>query len=237
VQVAAAGQTSANDLMLHATAITEINLPRSLQYWSSELEEFAHRFIARRDSNATTEVINALESIAIDYSELRKTSVTLHIDPDFLLAGALSDISDVLNPVYESTQHIIDDAIASKSERIVQHSISTMGRMAWRAMSIEARGVGDQRIALLAFAASFYLDRAVRSAFAANMNDATLAAITSLNSILLRRPLEIELTALQSSSTKPFSPSQQMEWQSRTRPMYFVRLVRCCVRSSSKLRI
>ncbi|SDP49606.1 hypothetical protein SAMN05444050_7056 [Afipia sp. GAS231] len=196
MQVAAAGRTSPGDLMLHAKAITGTNLPKTLQYWSSQLEEFAHRFIARRDSNAATETIDALESIAIDYSELRKKSVTLHIDPEFLFAGALSDISDVLNPVYESIQHIIDDAIASRNERIVQHSISTIGRMALYAMSIEARGVGGQRIAPLAFAASFYLDRAVRSTLAANMNDATLRAITSLNSILLNRPPEIELTGV-----------------------------------------
>jgi len=196
MQVAAAGQTSDSDIMIHANAITGTHLPKTLQFWSSQLEEFAHRFIARRDSSATIETIDALESIATDYSELRKKSVTLHLDPEFLLAGALSDISDVLNPVYESIQHIVDDAIAAKNEKIVQHAMSTMGRMALYATSIEARGVGGQEIAPLAFGASFYFDRAVRSALAANMNDATLRAINSLNSILLKRTLEVELTGV-----------------------------------------
>jgi hypothetical protein len=196
MQVAAAGQTSAGDLMLHAKAITATHLPKTLQFWSSQLEEFAHRFIARRDSNATIETVDALDSIATDYCALRKKSVTLHLDPEFLFAGALSDISDVLNPFYESIQHIIDDAITVKNERIVSHSISTMGRMALYAMSIAARGAGGQQIAPLAFGASFYFDRAVRATLAANMNDATLRAITSLSAILLNRPLEIELTGV-----------------------------------------
>jgi hypothetical protein len=196
MQVAAVGQPSAGDLMLHAKAITGTNLPETLRHWSSQLEEYAHRFIARRDSNATIETIDALEAIAFDYSELRKKSVTLHIDPEFPFAGALSDISDVLNPVYESIQHIIDDAIASKNEKIVQHSISTMGRMTSYAMSVEAGGVGGRRTAPLAFAASFYLDRAVRSILAANMNDATLGGIARLDTILLGRPSEVELTGV-----------------------------------------
>src|SRR5450755_4321956 len=82
MQVAAAGQTSAGDLMLHAKAITATHLPKTLQFWSSQLEEFAHRFIARRDSNATIETVDALDSIATDYCELRKKSVTLHLDPE-----------------------------------------------------------------------------------------------------------------------------------------------------------
>jgi hypothetical protein len=195
MQVVAVGQPSAGDLMLHAKAITGTNLPGTLRHWSSQLEEYAHRFISRRDSNATIETINALEAIAFDYSELRKKSVTLHIDPEFPFSGALSDISDVLNPVYESIQHIIDDAIASKNEKVVQHSISTMGSMTSYAMSVEASGFGGHRTAPLAFAASFYFDRAVRSVFAANMNDATLTGIAKLSSILLNRPSGVELTA------------------------------------------
>jgi hypothetical protein len=196
MQVAAVGQPSASDPMLHAKAITESYLPKTLQFWSSQLEEFAHRFIARRDSNATIETVDALHSIATDYCELRKKSITLHLDPEFLFAGALSDISDVLNPVYESLQHIVDDAISAKNEKIVQHSISTMGRMVLYAMSMTTREVGDQQIAPLAFGASFYFNRAVRAVLAANMNDATLNAITSLNSMLLNKPPEIELTGV-----------------------------------------
>jgi hypothetical protein len=196
MQIAAAGQTSADDVKLHAMMITGTHLPRTLQFLSSQLEEFAHRFIARRDSNATVETIDALESIGNDYCELRKKSVTLHIDPEFIFAGALSDISDVLNPVYESIQHIIDDAVAAKNEKIVQHSISTMGRMALYAMSVQSNDVGGQQVAPLAFGAVFYFDRAVRSVLSANMNDATLRAITSLNSLLLKRPLDIQLTGI-----------------------------------------
>jgi hypothetical protein len=64
------------------------------------------------------------------------------------------------------------------------------------AMSVEAGGVGGRRTAPLAFAASFYLDRAVRSILAANMNDATLSGIVRLDTVLLNRPSEVELTGV-----------------------------------------
>jgi hypothetical protein len=191
-----AGHFSDGDRLLHASVITGSHLPKTLQYWSAQLEEFAHRFIARRDSNATIEVLDALVGIAFRYAELRKESVTLHIDSQFLFAGALSDISDVLNPIYENVLHIIDDAVAGKNERVVQNSIVAMGRMTVHSMSVAATGVGGHKTAPLAYGASFYFDRAIRSALAASMTDAVLVAIASLRSILLSRVPEVDVAAM-----------------------------------------
>jgi hypothetical protein len=196
IQAAAAGQTSDSDRILHASVITGSNLPKTLQYWSSQLEEFAHRFIARRDSNATIEVLDALEAIAFRYAELRKKSVTLYIDAEFPFAGALTDVSDVLNPIYESVLHIIDDAVAGKNERVVQSSIGAMGRMTSHSMSVAAMGMGGHKIAPLAHGVCFYFDRAIRSALAANMTDGVLVAITSLRSVLLNRVAEVDVAAM-----------------------------------------
>jgi hypothetical protein len=196
IQVAATGEASDTDRMIHAQTITASDLPRILQRWTSQLEEFAHRFIARRDSNATIEAVDAIETIAREYADLRKKSITLHIDPQFPFAGPRSDISDVLNPVYESVLRIIDDAISSKNERVVQHSIDSMGRMALHAMSIVTKGTGGQRVAPLTYAALFYFGRATRSALAANMLDATLHGIAALQRILLGRPMDVDLTGV-----------------------------------------
>jgi hypothetical protein len=196
IQVAAAGKISDGDRLLHASVITRSNLPNTLQYWSSQLEEFAHRFISRRDSNATIEVLSALEAIAFRYVEIRKKSVTLYIDAEFPFAGALTDVSNVLNPIYESTLHIIDDAAAGKNERVVQSAIGAMGRMTSHSMSVAATRMGGQMEAPLAYGASFYFDRAVRSALATNMADAVLVAITNLRSLLLNRDPEVDVSAM-----------------------------------------
>jgi hypothetical protein len=196
IQGAAAGQTSNGDRLLHASVITGSHLPKTLQYWSSQLEEFAHRFIARRDSNATIEVLDALEAIASRYAELRKKSVMLYIEPEFPFAGALTDVSDVLNPIYESVLHIIDDAVAGKNERVVQSSISAMGRMTSHSMSVVAMGMAGQKTAPLAFGACFYFDRAIRTALEANMTDAGLVAIANLRSVLLNRSSEVDVDTM-----------------------------------------
>jgi hypothetical protein len=202
IQVASTGKASAADQLLHASVIVRSNLPKTMSYWSSQLEEFAHRFIARRDSNATIGVLDALEAIAFRYAELRKKSVTLHIDWEFPFAGALTDVSDVLDPIYESVLHIIDDAVAAKNERVVQSSIRAMGRMTSHAMSVVAMSAGGQKIAPLAFGACYYFDRAIRSALAANMVDPALTAVTSIQSILVQRVPEVDVSSMISQANE-----------------------------------
>jgi hypothetical protein len=180
----------------HAAAIAARRLPERLQYWTSQLEESGHKFVSRRDSNAAIEVLGALECIACEYAELRKKSVTLHLDARFFLSGPQSDISDVLNPVYETLLRITDDAISSKNERVAQHCIDGMGRMAVHAMSVHAARTHGQPIAPLAFAAVYYLGRAARAVLAANMQDAILHAIRALTRVLLSRPSDIDLTGI-----------------------------------------
>jgi hypothetical protein len=141
-------------------------------------------------------VVDALEVIAREYAQLRKKSVNLHLDAKFLLSGPQSDISDVLNHVYESILRIIDDAIASKNERVAQHCIDSMGRMAVHAMSIVASRAHDQQIAPLAFGAVYYFSRAARAVLTANMLDAILHTITALQNVLLKRTDGIDLTGV-----------------------------------------
>lgn len=196
IEVAKTGESDHLKKQVHAGAIVSVQLPRTLQYWSSQLEESAHRFIARRDSNATVEVVDALEVIAREYAELRKKSVNLHLDAKFIFSGPQSDISDVLNAVYESILRIIDDAIASKNERVAQQCIDSMGRMAVHAMSIVTSRAGGQQMAPLAFGAAYYFSRGARAVLTANMLDAVLHAITCLQNILLNRSVDVDLTGM-----------------------------------------
>jgi len=196
VQVAATGAPSELDRVVYAQAIIQSRLPQHLQNASGQLQEFAHRFIARRDSNATIETINALETLATDYADLRRKGLTLHIDPKFPFSGPQSDVSDVLGPTYESIHHIIEDAISAKNERVVRYAVRTLGQMILHAMSISAEREHGDTFAPLAFAAAFYFDRSVRTVLAASMPDATLDAIASLDSILKSRRADIDIGGL-----------------------------------------
>ncbi|MFQ3453569.1 hypothetical protein PMN64_09660 [Bradyrhizobium sp. UFLA01-814] len=196
IQVAATGATSPADRIVYARSIVSSRLPVHLQNASSQLQEFAHRFIARRDSNATIETLNALETLATDYAELRRKGLTLHIDPQFVFAGPQSDISDVLSPTCESIHHIIEDAISSKNERIVRHAVGVLGRMTLHAMGMVTEREHGDKFAPLAFIAAFYFDRSVRTVLAANMPDAVLHAITVLETILRNRRLDTDTGGL-----------------------------------------
>ncbi|HEV7602155.1 MAG TPA: hypothetical protein VGO49_18100 [Bradyrhizobium sp.] len=192
----AAGIRGGADSAARAALISGSHVPQSLRYWSSQLEEFAHRFVTRRDTSAVIEIISALESIAKRYSDLRKSSVVLHIDVEYPLAGGVSDISDVLNPIYESVLLIADDAISATNERVVRNCIDRMGEMTAHSMSVVALDGSGQKTAPLAYSACYYLDRTIQSALKANMLDAVLAGINRLEALLLKQSPEVTTDAM-----------------------------------------
>lgn len=201
-QVAATGAPSELHRVVYAQTIIQSRLPQHLQNASSQLQEFAHRFIARRDTTTTIETISALETLATDYADLRRKGITLHIDPKFLFSGPQSDVSDVLGPTYESIHHIIEDAISAKNERVVRHAVRTLGRMVAHAMSIIAERERGDTFAPLSFGAAFHFDRSVRTVLAAGMPDAALDAIASLESILKSRKAGIDIGGLTDKATE-----------------------------------
>ncbi|UFW90468.1 hypothetical protein BjapCC829_18800 [Bradyrhizobium barranii] len=187
----AAGASLQSRSWIRATIITRSGVPRSLKYWTSQLEEFAHRFVARKDTSAVDGIVAALADIGGRYVEGRRDSVILHLDADNLFAGRLSDIEEVLNPIYESIQLIIIDAIGSANERIVRNAIVQQGTLARLAVSVTSKDGSGLQSAPLAFAAAYYLDRSVRAAEKASMIDAVLAGIESLQALLLTRDASI----------------------------------------------
>ena len=88
----------------------------SLRFWTGQLDEIAHKLVSRRDTSAVNDIVSAMGMIGRQYADARRSSLILVPDSTFPLAGGLSDIQDVLNPIYENIRVICEDAAkASKS--------------------------------------------------------------------------------------------------------------------------
>lgn len=59
----------------------------SLRFWIAQLDEIAHKLIARRDTSAANDVVTAMGRIGTQYSEARRNSLILLPDFDNLFAG------------------------------------------------------------------------------------------------------------------------------------------------------
>ncbi len=176
-------------------------LSDGLRSWVSQLDEFAHKLVGRGDTNAARDVISALAKIGTQYADARRSSVVMLPDYENILGGGTSDISQVLNPIYESIRVLGEHAAKSSNEPIVLHCIKTFGALVSHALNIEHSGTGGWRSFPFAYAPCFYLDSAVKTATAAKMGDALLEAVSRLQAILTSLPQDgdtsvIEKTAL-----------------------------------------
>lgn len=176
-----------------AVVFANSHVPRHLNFWTAQLEEFARRFVARKDTSAANHTIKGLERIGLNYLEARKKSILLHVDPNFPFSGGMSEISNVLNPIYESISSIVTDATAEKNERIVTRCVNSFGSMV-EATTFATTEVHGSLTAPLAFGAAFYFDRCIQSAVNAQMPDAVLSGIADIERILKRCPENVDLT-------------------------------------------
>src|SRR6266516_3062477 len=108
----------------------------ALRFWIAQLDEIAHKLIARRDASAANDIITTMGKIGTQYSEARRNSLILLPDFDNLFAGGVSDISEVLNPIYESIRVICEDAAKAPNELVVRQGIQTLAGMTIHAMTI-----------------------------------------------------------------------------------------------------
>jgi hypothetical protein len=177
IQRATAGDKS-NIEALRYTFYNTSHLPKALNFWTSQLEEFAHKGIARRDTQGVNAVIRTMADIGRNYAEARRNSMLLR--PDFTggIPIGMSDIGDVLQPVYESIKSLCEDAAKQPSEAVVRGCLSTLGDMAAHAMTMVHDADGHKTVPLV-FSPLFYLDLCVKPAIAAWMEDALLTAITA----------------------------------------------------------
>ena len=171
----------------------------SLRFWLAQLAEIAHKLIARRDTSATNDIVTAMGRIGTQYSEARRSSLILLPDFDNIFAGGVSDINDVLNPIYESVRVICEDAAKSSNELVARHCIQTMAGMTTHAMTMIHLSHGWKK-APLAFSPCFYLGLCATTAVKANMGDAVFAAVSGFQEILLSQTKDVHTAELEAQS-------------------------------------
>ena len=172
----------------------------ALRFWIAQLDEIAHKLIPRRDTSAVNAIVTGMSNIGTQYSETRRNSVLLIPDFDNLFAGGISDISDVLNPIYERIRVICEDAAKSSNELVVKHCIDALVKMTTHAMTIVHSSDGGLRKAPLAFSPCFWHGLCTTTALKYAMDDAALTAVNGFQSILLNQKKDLYTSELEAQS-------------------------------------
>jgi len=193
-----AGSEPDQQAVTRAILYANSQIAEGLRAWIAQLDEFAHKGIARRDTHGANEIISAMGVIGQQYAHARSGSVILLPDWDFPLAGGVSDIGEVLNPIYESIRAICQDAANASNELIVRHCIKTLEKMTTNAMQITRTQAGHWRTAPLAHTAAFYMNMCTEIAIRANMADAVLAAVDSFRTNYLKKTAEVDTRTAES---------------------------------------
>lgn len=174
--------TGGNIEAFRYTCYSKTHLPDTLNGWTVQLEEFARKAIARRDTQAVNAIVRTMAEIGKAYAESRRDSMLLLPDLSVGPPIKVSDISHVLDLIYENIKAISEDAAKHPSESVVQGCIATLGDMAAHAMTM-VHTSDHQKTAPLAFSPVFYIDLCVEPAIAAGMEDALLAAVTAIGKV------------------------------------------------------
>jgi hypothetical protein len=172
----------------------------SLRGWIGQLDEFAHKALARKDTDAVNTIMTAMRTISFRYVEARRTSLVLVPDFDNLILGGQSDLSNVLDPIHENLLAMCKQAAKGDNELVVRHCIQTLGAMTEYALTVIHNHNGLYRSAPLAYSPCFYLGRCAGIALGARMLDAVLAAIRSLGEILQRITRDVERSTVETQA-------------------------------------
>jgi hypothetical protein len=171
----------------------------SLRFWIAQLAEIAHKLIARRETSAANDIVAAMGKIGMQYSEARRNSLILRPDFDSLFVGGVSDISHVLDPIYDSIHVICEDAAKASNELVVKQGIQTVAEMTIHAMTMIHSSNGWHQ-APLAFSAGFRLGQCSTIAVKANMGDAVLTVVKGFQTILLNQKPDVNTGDLEAQS-------------------------------------
>ena len=156
-----------------------------LKSWVGQLDEFAHKAIVRGDTQTATSILDALIEIAWLYADVRRASIVLLPDMNNLLAGGQTEVNHLLSHIYESIYGICQHASKLGNELVVTHCMNSLGGIAFATMGVVVNTHPNWRKAPLVFNSLFSLDRAVKTAIGADMQDAQLAAVGRLRSVLM----------------------------------------------------
>jgi hypothetical protein len=194
----ASGNSAPADVS-RAILFSASQVARLLRFWIAQLDEIARKLIARRDTSAVNEIVIAMGRIGKQYSEARRSSLILLPDFDTVLAGGVSDISEVLNPIHESIKGICEDAAKAPNELVMTQIMNTLADMTTHAMTMTHSSNGWHH-APLAFSPCFYLARCARTAIKVNMGDAALAAVNGFQAILLSQNSHVDTEIVENQS-------------------------------------
>jgi hypothetical protein len=150
--------------------------------WIHQLEEFAHKAVAKRDTHAATAALTTMSAIGIHYAEVRRDSIVLVPEFAGYMPVGVSDIAGVLNPIYES-KNVCQDAARQPDEAVVIACIRELGRMAAHFMTIVHTRDGFWATAPLAYGPIFYIKVCATEATRAKMDDASLAAVRAIRPV------------------------------------------------------
>lgn len=169
--------------------------------WMDQLEEFAHKAIARRDTQAANAALTTMAAIGMQYAEVRRQSIVLVPEFGGGMPIGVSDVREVLNPIYESIKSLCEDAARQPNEAVVANCIRELGRMAARAMTLVHTQDKLWSTAPLSHSPIFYMKVCAMEAMKAKMDDALLAAVRAVRLVFAKisskvRTLEAEATAL-----------------------------------------
>ncbi len=146
-----------------------------------------------------------MEIIGRHYSEARRDSLILLPDFSNLLAGGVSDVSEVLDPIYEYIRLISEDAGKSSNEAVVKHCIQMLAGMTTHAMTMVHSSELAQQTAPLAFSPCYWLGLCAATAVNFDMSDATLAAVEGFQAILLAQCKDLYTSTIKSQSLESLS--------------------------------
>lgn len=178
---------------------TRSNLSAILNGWTTQLEEFAHKGVTRRDTQAVTAIVRTMAHIGEKYCDVRRNSMFLIPDFSGGMPTEISDIGTVLNPIYESIKRICEDAAKQANEAVVQECLVTLGNMAAHAMTM-VHTSDLRRTTPLAFSPVFYIAHCAKVAIPVGMEDALLSAIEGTRKVFAKISIDTDTQAVEAEA-------------------------------------
>jgi hypothetical protein len=155
---------------------------QQLLNWISQLEEVAHKALARLDTLAAESTVMIMARVAMKYADIRRESIMLVPDLSGIIPIGVSDVSRVLNPILDGIKNLCQDAVRHRSETIVAACIDALGLIASHAVTIVHTQDRGWSTAPLSHAPIYYLMRCSGEAERALMDDALLRAVRAIGS-------------------------------------------------------
>jgi hypothetical protein len=153
------------------------------------------------NTQAANAVIRTVEAVGMRYADSRRDSLVLLPEWSSPIPIAVSDIENVLNPIYESLKNICEDAATQPSEAAVMGCLRALGEMAVHALTI-VHTVHGGRTVPLAYSPVFYMDVCTKRAATVGMDDALLTVITSIGEIVAAMSAEVDTRMVESTAVK-----------------------------------